>query len=191
MIFKLFALFIVLSFTIYIYLNIEQKILTLKQNLSSVFTKVNTTKKGLEEFSQKMQEDEGSKISVLGIKTPQITEINNLKIDYSQGNLKVALNPIELENIDPLKDSFEIKVFVTDLKSEKSIIEDKYITVNTEFASDKGYFKIVKGNPLKIYYKGSKESRLNSLTINPVLEINLPPGVYKGTYTGKLYIENN
>lgn len=216
MIIRLLATFILVSLAIYSYQSIQHRIMTLKYDLNLALIKVSdtekaakdvvgNTKKGLEDISEKMQNgkseaiksltnslniNEISKTGVLGIKTPQTIEINNLKIDYSQREIKVALSPLELENISSLNDSFVIKVFVTELKSDKSFIEDKYITISTELVSNKSLFNIEEGNPLRIYYSGNKESKLNSLTINPVLKINLPPGVYKGTYAGKLYVEN-
>lgn len=216
MIVKFLATFILVSLIIYSYQNIQHRIMALKDDLNLALTKVNdmekaskdvadNTKKGLGDISQKIQNgkseaikaltnnlniDEISKTNVLGIKTPQTIEINNLKIDYSQREIKVALNPLELENISSLQESFVIKVFVTDLKSDKSLIEDKYITISTEIDSNKGHFNIEEGNPLVIYYNGSKQNKLNSLTINPVLKITLPPGVYKGKYAGRLFVEN-
>lgn len=205
----------ILSLALFLYKNFIPRIMVLKSGLNAIVSKINNTEKIVnEEIKQNVKDQkkevekkiENGKLTirsvvvqsldkkykpgedVLGIKTSKNMQINNIKIDYNRREIIVPLDLIGLENIELLKNSSVIKIFITDLKSDKSDITGNFITIDAEQISGTAFAKTIKGNPLELHLSNTQTNN-SEVIIRPVMIINLPPGVYEGVYTGSLHVE--
>lgn len=147
---------------------------------------INQTK---EKISQVLSEQKDSKSSgVLSVYVPNVVDIKNIKIDHSKQLLEYKVEPFLLVNINRLR-GFNLKIHVSDLESERSIISKDQVIIRAYQVSNISGIKIKEGNPMEVLYENVEVGSDDKFEITPILLINLPEGIYKGSYSGRMYTE--
>jgi hypothetical protein len=137
---------------------------------------------------QLSQVKKGDNQKVLGVRVPSVVYVTDLKVDKLPKDYTVKVDPIELVNVSVPPEGITIKIFATQLESDKYHIADEYITLSEEETYRDQRISSTPGNPLIIKYHGkTAEETIPSVLIKPILTLHLPIGIYKGTYSGRIY----
>ena len=155
---------------------------------SDIDNKIDTGKKTvMTTVAQTLGETTNQKDSkILGVTAPKKIELNKVKIDYNQKNITNELEPFEV-TIPENTNNWTLNIYASKFQSEYSTIEEKYLKVTIQTITDRSGVTITEGNPLILQFHGPKNPTSKKINIYPLLKIDLPPGLYKGTYTGKIY----